>query len=200
VARDAGGGFDLDPENSTMTRNLKLAIICGISITSGAATYGQDVAGGPAAVGMPLPNDLGFSLALPVQFGLPGVNGATDRFGMPLVGPYLKPPSVVHQPAREVIGTTPDVARRANSVARENPTVRRRAAKAKLDRSLSRTSGAVAPPVPRYYVPHGSLDWVRGPEMINTAPADPYGYGYGFSGYGTEVFGDFWKGWPIVRY
>jgi hypothetical protein len=183
-----------------MTRNLTLAIICGLSLTGGAATYGQDVIGVPAAVGMPLPEDLGFSLALPVQFGLPGVNGVTDRFGMPLVGPYLKPPAVVRQPVREPVNANANVIRRLDAPNRVKATVRRSAAKAKLDRSLSRTTGTTHAPVPQYYVPHGTLDWVRGPEMINTAPADPYGYGYGLSGYGTEVFGDFWKGWPIVRY
>lgn len=172
-----------------MRHSLKVALISGMLYSSGVALRAQDV--------IPAGQDADL-IATPYNAG---VNGVTDRYGMPIGASFIGPPWIHDQPI-------PTAGVERPTAAETKPTATRRPRSA-LKRSLIKTKDgkrtqevAKSPsgPVPRYFLPHGSLRWSPGPESINTSPANPYGYGYGISGYGTEVFGDFWKGWPMVQY
>jgi len=170
-----------------MTPSMKVALLCGMVLSSGLAVRAQDVFLEEGALTAP-------------QFDA-AVNGATDRFGMPLPSSFVGPPLIRSNPVSNLETGRPAVeAPNRATRSRTKSSTRRSMAKTKNAQRTSDVAKPTSRPVPRYFLPHGSLEWSRTPGSINTSPADPYGYGYGFSGYGTEVFGDFWKGWPIVQY
>ena len=195
-----------------MIRNWKLAGVCGLlCFATGQLTGAQDLGQGPGAVaatgvpaGVVAPAGDFFDLSsiLPYDLGIGDVNGVTDRTGMPIAAPLFKGDPFE---ATAAINENPTQANtRKSATKRTHPSTktqvsRVRTAKTKDARKTGKSSGAVGATGPQYYVPHGSIEWTPANMTISTSPADPYGYGYGFSGYGTEVFGDFWKGWPMAR-
>jgi len=192
-----------------MTPSVKLAGLCCVAVTLGGSLANARQVQAPAAparpAAVPVPADgaqgigeIDYSSILPIDFGIPNVNGPTDRFGMPLMGPFLKGPQMSLIPDAAPENPTPTASRRTPTK-RSAAGVKGRSAQGKdARRSTNRSSRGTSAAAPRYDIPHGSLEWTPGRPMISTSPANPYGYGYGNSGYGTEVFGDFWKGWPMV--
>jgi len=175
-----------------MNRILKVAIFCGMVLSIEIAVRAQDVVPGEYEAR---------SFATPLNANASGVNGVTDRYGMPIGTPFIGPPWIRTEPAPDVetVGPAADATKRMVP-GRSKAAQRRTTGKAKNTRRSRDVAKGPSTPVPRYFLPRGSLEWSPGPASINTSPANPYGYGYGVSGYGTEVFGDFWKGWPIVQY
>jgi hypothetical protein len=172
-----------------MTQGLKIAVICGVLVSTGIMARAQDVIADDAEAA---------SFAAQANAG---VNGVTDRYGMPIPPWFIGPPWIGARPVPNIGQGIPAAAmpgRAAPNRAKLAP--KRGVAKTKDARRARNTARGASVPAPRYFLPHGSLEWSPGPRSIITSPANPYGYGYGLSGYGTEVFGDFWKGWPIVQY
>lgn len=172
-----------------MRHSLKVALICGMLYSSGVAARAQDV----------IPDGEGADLiATPYNTG---VNGVTDRYGMPIGASFIGPPWIQDQPIPTVGVERPAAdATKRTAPRRTKSAVKRTLVKTKDAKRTQEVAKSPSGTVPRYFLPHGSLRWSPGPGSINTSPANPYGYGYGISGYGTEVFGDFWKGWPMVQY
>jgi hypothetical protein len=186
---NSGLGFRLGSENSMMRHSLKVALICGMFYSSSLAVRAQGV--------IPDGEDADL-IATPYNTG---VNGVTDRYGMPIGASFIGPPWIRDQPIPTIEAERPTAAATKRvAPGRTKSALKRSLVKTKVGNRTQELSKSRSALVPRYFLPHGSLRWSPGPGSIDTSPANPYGYGYGISGYGTEVFGDFWKGWPIVQY
>ncbi len=195
-----------------MIHRLKVVFVFGLIVFTGASAARAQgaVAGaavGGAGIGVPgffmgvrppaVDPDGDISLVLPVPLSVDDLNGVTDRFGMPLMGRFVK-----GSPTNDVIEEepeTPEVNAPKRTLNRTKAATKRTTTKGSTAKRPTRAGTSTTGATPLYRIPRGSLDWDPGMRPINTSPANPYGYGYGLSGYGTEVFGDFWKGWPIVE-
>ena len=186
-----------------MIRLTRIAVVCFIplSLSFGLSARAQQPnAGGTAAAEEAGIGDIDFSLIFPVDVGTSNVNGPTDRFGMPLVGPFLKGVPSEEMTHDEDDPPLKNTNPKRSQAKKNSPAAKSVTTKGKEPRKGSRrTSSTTSGTAPGFFVPHGSLEWTPSESRLSTSPSSPYGYGYGTSGYGTEVFGDFWMGWPMVE-
>lgn len=182
-----------------MIRSVKLAGLCGLLwIMSGGEAWAQAFLERPGVAAAPAGDFLlDSSSILPVDIGLGDINGPTDRFGMPLTSTMIKGEETEVSPINPERGTR--TTNRQSSAKKPTHATKAHVAKSKDARKGTRAATNSGRTGPLYFVPHGSIDWTPGDPALSTSPSNPYGYGYGTSGYGTELFGDFWKGWPMVQ-